>query len=1138
MGASVDIKTLLEGIEKLVNYMFGGQPPAWLLPAIAWAIGIGFALWGIAFFLGQVRKVWTEFIQPVYYKPEEKRRRARRRMFADIMEAEIRRLNSLEAWNDNRFAELEAEVEAEGKRKLFDLVKVGFSPAANLYKEKSLSRALERSSERLILVEGDPGSGKSVAMRHLAQSMARKANGSRSLKSIIPLYINLKHLRRPSKQVIDHKLIEEFIFKALNRINDRDVEDFLAEEFKRGLEEGTWLFLFDSFDEIPDILSSTEADNIIREYAEAISDFLHRMNKCRGIVASREYKGPRFLGWPKFRILPLTLDRKMELIKRTGLKLDVQNVITNGISQSTTDFRYLTGNPMFLNLLCEFMNKKEVPEFPRHTHNVFNDYVWKRLKHDEERLQQRFSKTPAEIRDAAEKLAFCMTADTGIGLSPTLEQLEASTQKLNLSLGAEFANYVNAIEYLKLARLEPSVLDGNTYFTFAHRRFQEYFATAVVLREPERIDVHLLLTDARWRETAVVILQTQSPETVAPILMDVQKLLQASLDAFYKNTANTSEKEPVVLPSYSLGKLGKGLFESFKVSRQKIEGFVHTAELAISAAEQEDHINLPLDWPRHLFHILGILQEGLSTKYELLPANIRQMIDELLLFIMRKGSLDDRKWALDIAGCASVDVLEKAIDIGLSSPGTWVKNSAILQVSKLEQIPDKFSKHIISNLLASAQEEFLLKRRYEIYAQFSRFADRNYLNVASLIVWMPFVDFFLSYASAMLIVSLMNSNQHTVFLTLVYNFSFILILFLTTVGFIIRWLSSSILQAIADVYSSRLSGKSSRSPARQSKGLRVKQPKRSDISLAKKLMSLLVGSMFSLGSVILFIIGIFSLKLYLVYPYIWLSLLLFASLQLWPLVAILETFRLKRTSLSWRLGYFFYPLGLSLVLPFVCGLYLLDEFYLISRAGIAARVFMKSKIRERFIPFIYWGNYYAELWMPAPLILFVLLIIALNGLMAAAADWLLVTLTGIVLLIIAYLFLSPVTLFVREWRKYTAAQKDVKRLDICSFVGLVEEITNRRYRSQLIRSVLDRGYLIPVPANISRLRILIAFIQTSLASEYTAQNFKGLVGIDRELAVALGYIDENNYPVSNNWDENQLDLLCKMLEQSREMSEK
>jgi hypothetical protein len=103
-------------------------------------------------------------------------------------------------------------------------------------------------------------------------------------------------------------------------------------------------------------------------------------------------------------------------------------------------------------------------------------------------------------------------------------------------------------------------------------------------------------------------------------------------------------------------------------------------------------------------------------------------------------------------------------------------------------------------------------------------------------------------------------------------------------------------------------------------------------------------------------------------------------------------------------------------------------------------------------------------------------------------------------------------------------------------VRLVEGLTNRRYRSQLIYSILDKAYLIPSPENIARLRILIAFIQTSLANEYTAQNFKGLVEIDRELATALGYIDENHYPSNNCWNEDQLDLLCKMLEQLREVT--
>ena len=98
---------------------------------------------------------------------------------------------------------------------------------------------------------GEPGSGKSVALRHVVQKMAARAKKSRSLKSTIPIYVNLKELERAEGEAIDRSLIESFVKKVLARSNDRDVERFLDEQFSSGIEDGTWFFLFDSFDEIP-----------------------------------------------------------------------------------------------------------------------------------------------------------------------------------------------------------------------------------------------------------------------------------------------------------------------------------------------------------------------------------------------------------------------------------------------------------------------------------------------------------------------------------------------------------------------------------------------------------------------------------------------------------------------------------------------------------------------------------------------------------------------------------------------------------------------------------------------------------------------------------------------------------------------
>jgi predicted NACHT family NTPase len=209
-----------------------------------------------------------------------------------------------------------------------------------LKREKSLSTALRKSQEKIILLEGEPGSGKSVALRHVALDIARRAIKSNDPESLIPFYINLKELRRENNQPINRQTIERFVIASLKRINDRDIDKFLDDEFQLGLDNGSWFFLFDSFDEIPEILGAEDADAKIRDYAEAILDFLHGLNACQGVVASRYFKGPRQIGWSRFRILNLTSVRQKELIKRSELTPISEKLLLGNLRrlyQSPTD---------------------------------------------------------------------------------------------------------------------------------------------------------------------------------------------------------------------------------------------------------------------------------------------------------------------------------------------------------------------------------------------------------------------------------------------------------------------------------------------------------------------------------------------------------------------------------------------------------------------------------------------------------------------------------------------------------------------------------------------------------------------------------------------------------------------------------
>jgi hypothetical protein len=559
-----DIQEIIDGITKLIELMFGGKPPGWLLPALAWTIAIGLLLNGMLFVLGKIKVLWNEFVWPLFHKPEQQRLLQRKQHFADYVDSEIRRLNLLEAWSDYRFAELEAEIEAEGKTKWLGQFHLpGFS-YGGLRLEHSLSRALERSNERLLLLEGDPGSGKSVALRHVAQRMAQAASKSRNLKTVIPIYVNLKEIVRSSGQLVNRDFIENFVLKTLNRINDRDIAEFLEDHFKEGLEQGTWLFLFDSFDEIPEILGSTEADESINLYASAIRDFLHGMNQCRGIVASREYRGPRHLGWPRFRILELSSKRRAKLIKCSGLPTATQKMIVGNLALASPDFRLMSSNPMFLGLLCDFFRDRGDVAFPQNSHIVFESYIQHRLTRDENRLQKRFNLTSNEVRLTAEKFAFCIAAIPSLGLNPTRERLHQATIQLELDIDSDFDSLADALEFLKLARSETMVAAGDSKpFTFAHRRFQEYFATSIVLREPGRITPEELLTNARWRETAIVLLQTQSAEIV-------QDILQA---AYHK--LETLSSEMPLLAEYTediktkafIGKILSSIRESYALMR-------------------------------------------------------------------------------------------------------------------------------------------------------------------------------------------------------------------------------------------------------------------------------------------------------------------------------------------------------------------------------------------------------------------------------------------------------------------------------------------------------------------------------------------------------------------------------------------
>jgi hypothetical protein len=673
--------------------------PSWLGPVspflvafVAWLFAPQTVIGGLRWFINQLRKRRAR---------GDKRRAAQRARFASAMAAQVARVSELEEWRDERFAEMDAEVEVHGRQPRGLLRR---RRRETIRRVPSLSVALEESPDPIILLEGEPGSGKSVALRHVALRLATEVKEHPSEQGVIPLYLNLKEFRPAG--AVDANAVLAFVRASINRANDRYVESFLEQEFDRGIEEGTWLFLFDSFDEAPAILGAVEADDVVEEYSNALFDFLTGMNACRGIIATREFRGPKRISWPRFRVLRLTSAQRRDLIDKLELPRDVEQRILGGLESADVGVRQLADNPLFLALLCEY--QRDMKEFPHTSHVVFENYVAKRFEDDSKRLVNRFGLTAQTVRTVAEQAAYCMAAQAGLGLSPTRTALVESMRQSGFRLGSSTAAALDGLEYIRLARASESADGQANGFTFAHRRFQEYFATCLVMRESSRADPVSLLTDGRWRETAVTLFQTQSEAAIQPLLSQATQLLTgmvASFDGFRENNTETDDSAADT---------------SRSPDSEAVTGFI---------------------WPPGSLHLLGLLQDGIPSGDHRRPADLGLLTGRLLKVAYSRGQLHDRRWAVEVCLAADPDTARDIVRQAFASPSGWLREAAYAQAGRLDEIPDDVRQEIRSVLAQLSAGGRLRQQRLAVDAQLRRLPDpRPELLLERLFLITPLAD--------------------------------------------------------------------------------------------------------------------------------------------------------------------------------------------------------------------------------------------------------------------------------------------------------------------------------------------------------------------------------------------------------------
>ncbi len=603
---------------------------------------------------------------------EERERRRTRNLFARTLHGEIERIDRLNDWSDDRFAQLEAEVEVESFRAWWLRALRPLTPATTVRRERSLSRVLRRSREQLIILEGEPGAGKSVAMRRVALEVLARALLPLRLRPRLPVYVNLRDLVRPEGVEVNAQFIADFVRRCLNRTKSNAIHTYLETWFADEMATGGFLFLFDSFDEIPEVLASTAADDVVASYAQAIRDFCVTMSTCRAVIASREYRGPRALPATRVRVLRLSLDRQLLLVRRFGLNAANTQRVEAFLGDPGAEMRPLVENPMFLALVCNRMALDGIlPAAPR---EVFSSYVETRIKQFRVEIRALLGPRAESLRAFAQSVAFEMGVNTSLGLSPSRTDLlkalgKRATVEGFTPLGDDGNKWLDALERAKIGR--PGDDPEHRAFTFVHRRFQEFFAAERLLADSTQVPPTEIISNARWREAAVALLQTQDADTAAPLVAAARNLLEIEAQHLLTTSLHTD-------------------------------------------------LHVPYAWQPGTLHVLGILDAAYAGRTTMVPAAVTEVAFFVLGSIRKRGTILDLKWILEIAGFLPGEQIAQLFPRGEELDFDVLRDTVLRTLGKLPKLDNEIRGWVHRTILKLAVSGDLARRKWTLRSQLKR----------------------------------------------------------------------------------------------------------------------------------------------------------------------------------------------------------------------------------------------------------------------------------------------------------------------------------------------------------------------------------------------------------------------------------
>lgn len=415
--------------------------------------------------------------------PEESFKR-KLEAFCNALHRDLITADQKSNWSPEYYTELQAEVEI--------LSSGGVTSRRRII---NLQEAIRKDkSARAFLILGVPGAGKSVALRKLARDMFDEVGNSR-----IPIYINLREwVRADIESSLSTKFevgeLEAFVVDSLRRRGDVFTEEFVNAYFRKLWRSGRLFFIFDSFDEMSELLDADEDSEIIHSLSDVISRFIGTHPLSRGVLASRIFRRPTqaFQAEKLLEIRPLSeasisdaLSRYPEFDKHLRRKLFAQR----------PDLIPLARNPFMMALLGTWVKAER--ELPSSQPQIFEGYINYRLAACAARLK-RAGLTAERVKSVSVDLAWFVFKSSVFGLEAPVKLISQHFKS------TEVDAVVDILDYARIARVTQG---EDKSFAFVHRRFLEYFVTVKLLSSPSDAPMSHIPTDSRGRDALVLYAQ-------------------------------------------------------------------------------------------------------------------------------------------------------------------------------------------------------------------------------------------------------------------------------------------------------------------------------------------------------------------------------------------------------------------------------------------------------------------------------------------------------------------------------------------------------------------------------------------------------------------------------------------------------